>query len=196
MSFYMPQTWCSDNTDALDRQAIQYGASYTFPPSAIAAHVSTVPNHQTGRRIPFETRAAVASSANMGYELNILELSPEEREQVRVHLASYKAARDLILYGEFYRLHSPSDGDVCAWMLTDRKRKQTVIYAFVSTYNTAGLCMLLKIPYLNPKRIYVDVETGQRFSGEELRYAGLALRFPQGDFPVVEITLRAEAVDG
>ena len=97
---------------------------------------------------------------------------------------------------EFHRLHSPSDGDVCAWMLTDRKRKQTVIYAFVSTYNTAGLCMLLKIPYLNPKRIYVDVETGQRFSGEELRYAGLALRFPQGDFPVVEITLRAEAVDG
>ncbi len=96
MSFYMPQTWCSDNTAALDRQTIQRGASYTFPPSAIAAHVSAVPNHQTGRQIPFETCAAVASSANMGHELNILELSLEEREQIRAHLASYKEERELV----------------------------------------------------------------------------------------------------
>ena len=44
---------------------ISPSASYLFPPSAIAAHVSAVPNHQTGRMIPFETRAALASSANM-----------------------------------------------------------------------------------------------------------------------------------
>ena len=192
MSFYMPQTWCSDNTDALDRQFIQYGASYMFPPSAIAAHVSAVPNHQTGRRIPFETRAAVASSMNMGYELNILDMSTEEREQVRSHLRAYKSERDLIFDGEFYRLRSPFEGTVCAWMLTSLERERAVIYAFTAAYDTACLSVLLKIPYLDPKRTYVEQETGRRYTGEELHYAGLALRFSRGDFPALKIVLQAE----
>lgn len=194
MSFYMPQTWCSDNTDALDRQSIQYGASYMFPPSAIAAHVSAVPNHQTGRMIPFETRAALASSANMGYELNILDLSQEEREQVREHLALYKEERDLILGGAFYRLRSPFDGNLCAWMLTDWNREKAILYAFAASYDVSSLSAVLKIPYLDQKKLYVERNTGRRFSGEELRYAGLAVRFPQGDFPAIKIVLQAETM--
>ena len=34
MLCYMPQTWCSDNTDAHDRCLIQYGTSLIFPPCA------------------------------------------------------------------------------------------------------------------------------------------------------------------
>ncbi len=192
MSFYMPQTWCSDNTDALDRQTIQYGASYLFPPSAVAAHVSAIPNHQTGRMIPFATRAAVASSGNMGYELNILELSPEEKERIQAHLTSYKDERDFIFSGEFYRLRSPYADGVCAWMMTDQQRDQAIIYAFTTAYDAANLSMLLKIPYLDSERVYVDQDTGCRFTGEELCCAGLAFRFPQGDFPAVKFVLQAE----
>lgn len=193
MSFYMPQTWCSDNTDALDRQVIQYGASYLFPPSSITAHVSAIPNHQTGRRIPFETRAAVASSGNMGYEMNILNLSPEEKEQIQAHLSVYKAERDLIFDGEFYRLRSPSEDDsIYAWMLTDRQREQAIIYAFTAAYDVANLSILLKIPYLDSGRVYVNQSTGSCFTGEELCCAGLAFRFPQGDFPAVKFVLQAE----
>ena len=190
MSFYMPQTWCSDNTDALDRQAIQYGASYLFPPSAITAHVSAVPNHQTGRKIPFDTRAAVASSANMGYELNILDLPPEEREQIRTHLTAYKAERDLIFGGVFYRLCAANG--ICAWMLTDQERSRAIVYAFAAAYDTASLFALLKIPYLDMRRIYQEQSTGRRFTGKELCSAGFAFRFPQGDFLAVKFVLKSE----
>ena len=46
-SYYTPQIWCSDNTDAIDRLTIQYGTSFGYPISAVGAHVSAVPNHQT-----------------------------------------------------------------------------------------------------------------------------------------------------
>ncbi|WP_185151007.1 alpha-galactosidase, partial [Peribacillus simplex] len=40
MLYYMPQTWTSDNTDAVERLKIQYGTSLVYPVSAIGAHVS------------------------------------------------------------------------------------------------------------------------------------------------------------
>ncbi len=32
-AYYMPQSWTSDNTDAIARQTIQYGTSLVYPPS-------------------------------------------------------------------------------------------------------------------------------------------------------------------
>ena len=52
MLYYAPQIWCSDNTDAIDRLEIQYGTSFIYPASSVGAHVSAVPNHQTGRITP------------------------------------------------------------------------------------------------------------------------------------------------
>lgn len=52
MLYYMPQSWCSDNTDAVCRMKIQYATSLTFPPVTMGAHVSVVPNQQTGRVTP------------------------------------------------------------------------------------------------------------------------------------------------
>lgn len=40
MLYYMPQTWTSDNTDAVERLKIQYGTSIVYPISSIGAHVS------------------------------------------------------------------------------------------------------------------------------------------------------------
>ena len=60
MLYYMPQSWCSDNTDAVCRMKIQYATSLTFPPVTMGAHVSVVPNQQTGRVTPLETRGYLA----------------------------------------------------------------------------------------------------------------------------------------
>ena len=194
MSFYMPQTWCSDNTDALDRQIIQYGASYLFPPASITSHVSAIPNHQTGRRIPYSVRTAVSSSANMGYELNILNLTLEEQEQIKKHLAEYKTKRNLLMTGVFYRLQSPFDGRNCAWMFTDQQKSQAVIYYFIREYNPAILSYLLKIPYLDAGKIYIEKNSGRRFTGNELIHAGLTIKPVPGDYPAIELELISEDI--
>lgn len=189
MSFYMPQTWCSDNTDALNRQSIQYGASYLFPPSAVTAHVSAIPNHQTGRSIPFSTRAAVASSANMGYELNILDLLPEEKEQVMAHLAEYKQEQEFLFNGEFYRLCSPFTDGNCAWMIINSEKTHAVIYYFIREYSVSSLSHFLKIPYVDPMKNYAEKNTGRCFTGEELIYAGIAIGSAKGEYPAIRLEL-------
>lgn len=191
MTYFMPQTWCSDNSDALDRQKIQYGASYLYPPSAITAHVSDVPNHQTNRIIPFSTRASVASSVNMGYEMNILNLSETEKTDIKQHLQWYKNNRDLILFGEFYRLISPFDSNSnhCSWMIVNKEKTSALIYFFTKSFDVCELSFSLKIPYLNPHYIYHDKCSDKYYSGEELAHAGLAINLKEGDYSAIEISL-------
>lgn len=79
MLYYTPQIWASDNTDAMDRLLLQYGTSFCYPTSAVGSHVSAVPNEQTGRTTPLNTRAVVAMSGTFGYELDPRKLSEGER---------------------------------------------------------------------------------------------------------------------
>nr|AIA90141.1 melibiase [uncultured Lactobacillus sp.] len=71
-AYYMPQSWTSDNTDAIARLTIQYGTSLAYPVSTMTAHVSAIPNHQTGRKTPLATRGAVAMSGVLGMNLTLL----------------------------------------------------------------------------------------------------------------------------
>lgn len=61
MLYYMPQNWTSDDTDATERLYIQYGGSMVYPASTVGAHVSAVPNHQTGRISSLSMRGTVAN---------------------------------------------------------------------------------------------------------------------------------------
>ena len=79
----MPQTWASDNTDAVCRLKIQHGTSILFPAITMGAHVSAVPIHQVGRVTALETRYAVAAAGNLGYELDFQKLSQEEMEVIK-----------------------------------------------------------------------------------------------------------------
>ncbi|MFO8063707.1 MAG: alpha-galactosidase [Spirochaetia bacterium] len=118
MLAYMPQTWTSDNTDAVSRLYIQYGTSMVYPPVTMGAHVSAAPNHQLGRNTPVATRAAVAMSANFGFEMDLREIPAEEREVLRGAIAFYRRHRQLIQQGRFLRLESPFEGNRAAWMFS------------------------------------------------------------------------------
>ena len=80
MLYYSPQIWCSDDTDAVERLAIQEGTALLYPLSCMGAHVSACPNHIVGRNTPFETRGHVALDGTFGYELDITKLPAEEKE--------------------------------------------------------------------------------------------------------------------
>ncbi|WP_049827699.1 alpha-galactosidase [Paenibacillus polymyxa] len=190
MLFYFPQTWISDNTDALDRQQIQYGASYMFPISSITGHVSDVPNHQTGRITEFEIRAALASSTNMGYEMDVIAMSEEEMKKVANHISTYKRERKLVFEGEFYRLSSPNESNICSWMFVDGDKSNAIIYVFRNTYQVFDLSLLVRIPYLDQEANYLEVITNATYSGSELYNCGISLENPKGDFIVHKLILK------
>ena len=126
---WAPQAWTSDDTDAVERLAIQWGSSIPYPLSSMGAHVSAVPNHQTGRFAPIGFRAAVAMFGAFGYELDPTALSDDEKAEVRRQVAFYIERRDLFQRGLFLRLRSPFEGrrNETAWMVADETRHRAVV---------------------------------------------------------------------
>ena len=101
MLAFAPQGWTSDDTDAIERLRIQWGTSLAYPLSSMGAHVSAVPNHQTGRVTPISTRAMVAFFGVFGYELDPTRLSDAERAEIAEQVAFYAGHRDLFQRGRF-----------------------------------------------------------------------------------------------
>ncbi len=126
---FAPQAWTSDDTDAVERLAIQWGTSLAYPLSSMGAHVSAVPNHQVGRVTPLATRAAVAFFGVFGYELDPRRLSGEERAAIRDQVAFYRDHREVLQFGRFHRLRSPFEGDRngAAWMSVAPDRSRAVV---------------------------------------------------------------------
>ena len=100
---YFPQIWGSDDTDALVRAEIQNGYSYGYPQSCWGSHVSGVPNHQTLRVTPLETRFDIAVFGSLGYELNLCDMSKAELSLIKEQIATYKQFRTVLQHGQMYR---------------------------------------------------------------------------------------------
>ena len=95
----------------------------------MGAHVSAVPNHQTGRVTPIGFRAAVAMFGAFGYELDPTALTADEQAEVRRQVAFYVERRDLFQRGRFLRLRSPfeGDGNETAWMVASETGDRAVV---------------------------------------------------------------------
>lgn len=182
MLYYMPQTWTSDNTDAVSRLKIQYGTSIVYPVSSMGSHVSAVPNHQVGRITSLETRGNVALSGNFGYELDLTRFTDEEKETVKAQVALYKDVRHLVQFGDFYRLLSPFEGNDTAWMFVSKDQSEAfVVYASVLQEPNPPLNRF-RLKGLDAKRDYRLDGQGSVYGGDELMYAGLATPQFHGDY--------------
>lgn len=190
MLYYMPQTWTSDDTDAVERLKIQYGTSMVYPASSMGAHVSAVPNHQVHRITPLETRGHVAMSGNFGYELDLTKLTEAEREDIRKQVSEYKELRMLIQYGDFYRLLSPFEGNETAWMFVSADKKEAFATYFQVLAGPNPPLRRLRLKGLDPAKSYKLEFNGGVYRGDELMHFGLTLPQLEGDFRSLLFVLR------
>ena len=155
MLFWAPQTWCSDDSDAAERQKIQYGTSYVYPIVSMGAHVSAVPNHQLLRTTPLETRANVAYFGTFGYELDLNLLSEKEIAMVRDQVRFMKKNRELIqVDGDFYRLRNPFKGNETAWMVVSRDKSRALAGFYQRLNKVNGSWERLRLSGLDPDKFY------------------------------------------
>ena len=186
MLYYAPQAWRSDDTDAAERLRIQYGSSYGYPVSSCGAHVSTCPNQQTGRTAPLSTRANVAFFGAFGYEMDLNELGPDERNEVRTQIAFMKEHRELLQYGDFYRLANPYEGRYGAWMSVSADKTSAIVgfYKLLNTVNTGFY--QLKLQGLNPEWDY-EINGKTVMGGDELMKFGLLPKDPAGHVTEMQV---------
>ena len=185
MMYYTPQIWCSDNTDAIDRLRIQYGTSFGYPVSVVGSHVSAVPNHQTGRNTPLHTRGVVAMSGTFGYELNLMKLSEEEKQEIREQIAEYKSYAPIIQNGLYYRLSNPTTEEICAWEFvhTDEKEQSKVLLNIVMQVIHGNMTVnYVKLQGLEETAVYREEKSGKRYTGAALMYGGMPLPIEPGEY--------------
>ena len=190
MLYYMPQTWTSDDTDAIERLMIQEGTSLVYPTSSMGSHVSAVPNHQVHRITPLNTRGVVAMAGSFGYELDVTKMNEEEKEEVKKQVEFYKNIRSTVQFGDLYRLKSSFDSNEAAWMNLSKDGKEVVV-SYVKKYSEANVIpRRLKVKALDENSLYEVIETGEVFGGDELMYIGLEIGELMGDYQAKNWTLR------
>mgnify|MGYP005981852759 CR=1 FL=1 len=173
--YYAPQTWISDDTDAVERLKIQYGASMVYPLSAMGSHVSAVPNHQVARNTSLAMRGNVALFGTFGYELDVTQLSEEDRKIIKEQVNFFKEHRRLLHSGIFYRLVSPFEKNECGLMVVSQDRKEALVgyYQVLAKPNTSYQRLPLK--GLTENVFYQLSLKNQKRSGKDLMTIGLLL---------------------
>ncbi len=189
---YMPQIWASDNSDAVSRLKIQYGTSMCYPVSAISTHVTASPNHQCGRNTSLKTRGDTAYAGTFGYELDVTNLTDEERAEVKEQIAAYRRLQPLVREGDLYRLQSPFEGNYCSWEIVSRDRKSAFLFACKILALAQSKDARLRMRGLDENKTYVERTSKKRFSGALLMNRGIKIPYAMSDFATVTMEFEAE----
>lgn len=190
MLYYMPQTWTSDNTDAVERLKIQYGTSLAYPTISMGSHVSAVPNHQVNRMTSMDIRGHVAMSGNLGYELDVTKLTENELQAMAAQIEKYKKIRSIVQFGEFYRLSSPFRSNDTSWIyVTENKTEAFFVYISVLAIPNAPFKKIKLNGLASGKKYYIE-ELEKSYYGDELMNAGLNINHPHSDFSSILLTLK------
>lgn len=169
---YFDEFWVSDNTDALQRIYMQWGTSYFFPAIAMASHISAVPNHQTFRTVPLKYRIDVAMSGRLGMEIQPKNMSDEEKALCRKAIADYKMIRQIVQFGDIYRLVSPYDklGVASLMYVSSEKDKAAFYWWKMESFFNQHLPRV-KMAGLDAKKMY-RVHELNRIDNEPLSFEG------------------------
>lgn len=163
---YHQEVWTSDNTDPLSRLYIQYGTNLIYPALVTGSHVSASPNHQTNNQTPLKFRFDMAMSGRLGMELQPKSLSEQERAFAQKAIANYKDIRDLVMFGDLYRIVSPYDGHgYYSLMYVGKDKKRAVLYGYCVEYQGRTITPQFKLNGLDPNKKYLLKELNVDKSG-------------------------------
>ena len=154
---YHNEFWTSDNTSAIRRIYIQWGTSHFYPAKAMAAHFSrSGVGNPLKDAFPASFRLHVALTGRFGFELTPAHLTEQERKVAEAGVRAAKEyIRDIVQFGDLYRLHSPYLGDgyaALSFVAKDKSQALVFAYSLDTTYDKAPLALTLA--GLDPNRRY------------------------------------------
>ncbi|WP_326626936.1 alpha-galactosidase [Nonomuraea fuscirosea] len=171
------QIWTSDNTDPVDRIAIQHGFSQLFPAQVMGAWVTDSPNVATARQTPLRFRFHVAMAGALGVGGDLATWTEDELKEATELIATYKRIRPAVQHGTAYRLTGEGTLTAVGFAHEDR----FVVLAWCPSRPYGHQPAPLRLTALDPDATYRDPDTGATYSGAVLLRSGLPLSLPEGD---------------
>lgn len=148
---YFDEYWVSDNTDGLDRLFIQESYSYLYPAKYMRAWL-TDDFGMNRRRIPlnFSMHSAMCGVLGIGIDLN--STSDERAEQIAGYIEAYKEVREIIQFGDLYRLRSLKTNPLHAVQYV--KERESVLFLFLDHERYGNARYNIKLRGLEAERMY------------------------------------------
>lgn len=176
---YFTEFWCSNNTDPFERIYIQWSMSKFFPVKAMASHVT-----EWNKNTSMKFRLDVASMCKLGFDIDMVSLSPDDYKLCQVAVANYKRLKPVILDGDMYRLVSPYESNHAAVSYVAKDRKSAVVFAYDLHPRYKEPVLNVRLQGLDPLQTYsikeLNLTEGQTgfsgsFTGDYLMKVGLKL---------------------
>ncbi|MGW3728157.1 alpha-galactosidase [Streptomyces sp. NPDC000851] len=181
------QVWTSDNTDPLDRLAIQDGFSQIHPARVMAAWVTDSPNTQlNGRASSLRFRFVSAMAGVLGVGGDLTRWTDEELAEARGWVALYKEIRPLVQRGDLHRLRPPRGGLSAVQYV---RGDEAVVLAWLQAQSYGEPVPALRLRGLDPTASYECRETGEVHRGAVLLHHGLRTGL-WGDLDATVLRLR------
>ncbi|MGW1427910.1 alpha-galactosidase [Streptomyces sp. NPDC002431] len=183
------QVWTSDNTDPLDRLAIQEGFSHLHPARVMAAWVTDSPNRQlNGRVSSLRFRFVSAMAGVLGIGGNLAEWSEEELAEARGWVDLYKEIRPVVQQGALYRLREPRGGLSAVQYVHG---EETVVLMWLEAQRYGERPPALRLRGVDPAATYTCLDTGAVHHGSVLLHRGLHTGL-RGDLDARVLRLRRD----
>ncbi len=185
---YTDEVWTSDNTDAVDRIAIQHGFSQVYPARTMSAWVTDVPNPFTARSVPLRFRFHVAMAGVLGVGGDLAAWSDADRGTATELVARYKEIRPTVQHGRQHRLVSGTPLTVVEYVAEDGG--EVVVFAWRVMEPFGRRPHPVRLVGLDPVARYADERTGTVHTGATLLERGVDLALPPGDHVSTIVRLR------
>ncbi len=179
---HFDQAWTSDNTDGIDRMTIQKGYSLLRPTKTMRAWVTDIQGINKPCSLNF--RFAVAMQGSLGLGGNLSKYTKEDLEICKKNIALYKKIRNVVQFGDLYRL-------------LDIEKDEVLLNQYVSPDKSEGVAFLLangtrfykkRMPVcfdgLDEEKRYKLTVQGKTYekSGAFLMYVGIPLSIRGVDY--------------
>lgn len=145
---YFTEFWPSDNTDPLDRIYIQYGYSHFFPANTMAAHITNMGKQS------LKFRTDVAMMGKLGYDIKVDDFTPQELQFSHDAVTTYNRLRDIVWYGDLYRLISPYNQPRAVFQYTSPDKQKAVVFHYLMNTRRVDVFPVVKLQGLDPKKNY------------------------------------------
>lgn len=123
---HFDMVWTSDNTDPVDRLDIQRGFSLLYPIKCMRAWVTEW--NKSERPVSLDYRFNVSMQGSLSIGANLLKYSDEEIETCKKYIAMYKEYRELIQFGNFYRLNNYNDDGFYATQYVSTDKAKSILF--------------------------------------------------------------------
>ena len=163
------QVWISDNTEATARLMIQEGYSQFLPANTMEAWVTDWGSDL----VPLEFRFHVSMCGSLGVGGNLLQWDQADRELAAERIRLYKEIRDVIQFGDQYRLISAQKNDYSAVQYLSKDKNEGVLFVFRTHIRDPFNTPVIHLRGLDPEARYTVEDFKSARSGKAWMEAGL-----------------------